>query len=385
MKVLVLGGDGYLGWPACMHFANEGHEVACVDNFVKRVWEARNNVSPLKPIATLRKRVVDYETISGKKIKTYIGDLAESSRFVYEVFGEFLPDVVIHLAEQPSAPFSMQSRSDCVETQANNIIGNLNVMFAIQKFCPNCHIVKLGTMGEYGTPNIRIEEGWLNVEHNGRSDRVLFPKKPGSFYHCSKVADSVNLEFACRIWGMSVTDLNQGVVYGMPTIKYADIEGLHTSFHYDEMFGTVLNRFITQAVAGFPLSVYGNGSQTRGFLHINDTLKCLQLAAENPAVKGEFRVFNQFTETFSILDLANKVAEAGAKFGSDVTINHLDNPRVEQYDHFYEATNSGLMNLGLDPTLLSGEVITEMYGWVSDNRENIDTDSFRPATRWNQN
>jgi UDP-sulfoquinovose synthase len=382
MRILILGGDGYLGWPASMYFSNLGHEVACVDNFIKRFWEARLGVSPLNPIDPLVNRVDSFKEASGKDVQVYIGDLAESERFVYRVFQEFIPDVVIHLAEQPSAPFSMRSRSDCVETHRNNIIGNLNVMFAIQKYCPDCHLIKLGTMGEYGTPNIAIEEGWLEVDHKGRKDRVLYPKKPGSFYHCSKVADSVNLEFACRAWGMRVTDLNQGVVYGSPEIDFASEPGLHTSFHYDETFGTVLNRFMIQAIVERPLTVYGNGSQTRGFLHINDTLQCLRIAAENPASVGDFRVFNQFTETFSVASLARMVVDSAVELGLKTSIANIENPRVEQYDHYYEAVNTSLFELGLEPLLLDTGRVQKMISELMVEKTRINEKYFAPKTKW---
>jgi UDP-sulfoquinovose synthase len=383
MRILILGADGYLGWPAMIHFANLGHEVAGVDNMIKRYWEAQVGVSPIQPIEPLVRRQAIFKEASGLDVKLYIGDIADNPKFVYSVFDDFKPEAVIHLGEQPSAPYSMRDRSACVDTQRNNIVGNLNVMFAIQRSVPDCHLVKLGTMGEYGTPNIRIEEGWLEVEHRGRKDRVLYPKKPGSFYHCSKVADSVNLEFACRVWGARVTDLNQGVVYGFPHNNYSDIPGLHTSFHYDAVFGTVLNRFMAQAIVDYPLTVYGNGSQTRGYLHIDDTLKCLEIACNNPANTGEFQVFNQFTETFSVLELAKKVSDTAEKmFGKKCALQHLTNPRVEQYDHFYEAVNSGLLERGLEPKYLDERAMASVMERLERNKNTIRTSEFAPQTCW---
>ena len=213
---------------------------------------------------------------------------------------DFAPDAIVHFAEQRAAPYSMVDRKHAVYTQVNNVVGNLNVLYAIAEINPDIHLVKLGTMGEYGTPNIDIEEGWLDVEHKGRRDRVLFPKRPGSFYHLSKVHDSHNIEFACRIWGIRATDLNQGVVYGQQTPETALDDRLATRFDYDAVFGTVLNRFVIQSVLGQPLTIYGNGTQTRGIIEIRDTVRCIQLACENPADKGEFRVFNQITEFMSL-------------------------------------------------------------------------------------
>ena len=307
MKILVLGGDGYLGWPTAMHFANRGYEIAVFDNFVKRKWELENGITGLLPIATLHERVRIFKDVTGRDIKLYVGDLL-NHRIIYKVLNDFEPEVIIHYAEQPSAPYSMLGRASAVETQYNNVIGTLNLLFAIQHTKPKAHLIKLGTMGEYGTPNIDIEEGYIEIHHKGRSDRLPFPKMPGSFYHLSKVHDSNNIMFACRIWGLKATDLNQGVVYGIETEETKLHPKLATNFHYDEIFGTALNRFCVQAVIGHPLTVYGKGKQTRGFLNIVDTLQCVQLAAENPPENNEMRVFNQFTEVFTVKALAELVA-----------------------------------------------------------------------------
>jgi UDP-sulfoquinovose synthase len=272
MRVLILGGDGYLGWPTTMHFSARGDEVAVVDNFAKRQWELEEGIEPLLSILPLHRRIKLWKEVSGKDVQLFVGDLC-NHRFVYNVIESFKPEAVVHYGEQPSAPYSMQSRTTAVYTQTNNIVGTLNILFAMQAHSPDAHLVKLGTMGEYGTPNIDIEEGWLEVDHNGRTDRMLYPKRPGSFYHLSKVHDSQNLEFACRIWGLRCTDLNQGVVYGIETDQTRLHPDLRTSFHYDDVFGTVLNRFLVQAAVGAPLTVYGKGGQTRGFLDIRDTIQ----------------------------------------------------------------------------------------------------------------
>jgi UDP-sulfoquinovose synthase len=364
VRVIVLGGDGYLGWPTAMRFSALGHEVFIVDSLIKRYWEAEVGASPIEPLPTLRDRCKAWLGVSGKKIEYSVGDIAKNPRFTYKIIEQIKPDAVVHYAEQPSAPYSMINRETCISTHNNNVNGTLNLVFALMKHAPDCHIIKLGTMGEYGTPNIDIEEGWLNVEHNGRSDRMLYPKKPGSFYHLTKVHDSNNLEFACRIWGMRVTDLNQGVVYGLGTEETRLDKQLRTSFHFDSIFGTVLNRFLLQATMNVPLTVYGNGSQTRGFLNINDTLNCVQIALENPALQGEFRVFNQFTEQFSVRELAEKISSVAKKIGLSGDIENLDNPRVEQENHYYNAKNSGLMSLGLKPQLLD-------EFWIKNALENI--------------
>lgn len=384
MKVLILGGDGYLGWPTAMYLSKKGYDVAIVDNMIKKYWEAEIGVEPLVQTKPLHIRIKRWKEETGLNIKSYVCDIATNHRATYKIFEEFMPDTVVHYAEQPSAPFSMMNREKCMETQSNNVNGTLNIMFAIQHTNPDIHIVKLGTMGEYGTPNIDIEEGWLDVEHNGRKDRVLYPKKPHSFYHLSKVHDSNNLEFACRIWGARVTDLNQGAVYGIETDETKIHPDLNTSFHYDAVFGTVLNRFIAQAVYETPLTVYGKGGQTRGFLNIKDTLRCVEIAIENPAERKEFRVFNQFTEQFSINDLANRVQSTAFSMGIDCKIDHVDNPRVEQEEHYYNAINTKLPDLGLEPHYLTDEVVSDMISEVKKNKHRVDVDILFPKVRWSQ-
>jgi UDP-sulfoquinovose synthase len=381
MKILILGGDGYLGWPTAMHFSARGDQVMVVDNFAKRRWEMEEGIEPLASISTLHHRLRKWKEISGKDIELRVGDLC-NHRFVYGIFEKFLPDAIIHYGEQPSAPYSMQSRETAVYSQTNNIVGNMNVLFAMQKYSPDSHLVKLGTMGEYGTPNIDIEEGWINISHNGRTDRMMYPKKPGSFYHLSKVADSQNIEFTTRVWGIRATDLNQGVVYGFDTDQTVMDPSLRTSFHYDDIFGTVLNRFIVQAAAGMPLTVYGKGGQTRGFLNIKDTIACVSLAVDTPAKKGEFRIFNQFTEQFSVNDLALKVKAAGDRAALNVTINNLDNPRVEMEQHYYNAKHSKLTELGLKPNLLTDEVLDSMLARAIEYRDLIDHSFFNPRVKW---
>ena len=381
MRVLILGGDGYLGWPTALHFAERGDDVCIVDNFAKRQIELENGVEPLFSIPSLHRRKAIWEGISGKNLEMRIGDL-QNHRFVYRLLEEFQPDAIVHYAEQPSAPYSMISRETANYTQVNNVVGTLNLMFAVQANCPNAHIIKLGTMGEYGTPNIDIEEGWLDINHNGREDRVLYPKKPHSFYHLSKVHDSHNLEFSCRVWGMRVTDLNQGVVYGLET-DYTELKNeTHTSFHYDDIFGTALNRFLVQAAVGTPLTVYGSGSQTRGFLNIIDTIRCIEIAVDNPANAGEFRVFNQFTEVFSILKLAQKVLETGKRAGLNTTIQNLENPRVEQESHYYNAKNTNLLDLGLKPNLLTEDRLDRLLNVVLENKPKIHENFFYPRAKW---
>ena len=307
MNILVLGGDGYLGWPTALHLSREGHDVGVVDNFARRHYDIEMGVDTLVPIASLQQRVRRWKDVSGNDIGR-LRRRPHRPHFVSDTLATFEPDAVVHFAEQRSAPYSMIDRKHAVYTQVNNVVGTLNLLYAIAEQNRDIHLVKLGTMGEYGTPNIDIEEGFIEITHRGRTDVLPFPKQPGSFYHLSKVHDSHNIMFACRIWGLRSTDLNQGIVYGHETDETVLHPDLATRFDYDGVFGTVLNRFCVQAVTGHPLTVYGKGGQTRGMLDIRDTLACVELACENPADRGEFRVFNQFTESFSVQQMAEMVA-----------------------------------------------------------------------------
>src|SRR5580704_4338935 len=326
MKILVLGGDGYLGWPTALHLSALGHEVTVVDNLVRREYDREMGVDSLVPIASLPDRVTRWEQLSGHAIDVRIGNLTDAA-FTYNVVAETQPDAIVHFGEQRSAPYSMIDREHAVYTQVNNVVGTLNLMYAIAEINPEIHLVKLGTMGEYGYPNIDIEEGFIEITHKGRTDVLPYPKQPGSFYHLSKVHDSHNIMFGCRIWGLRATDLNQGIVYGQST-EETDLDPvLATRFDYDGVFGTVLNRFCVQAVTGHPLTVYGSGGQTRGVLNIVDTLACVELALDHPAETGEYRVFNQFTESFSVGEMATLVA---GEYSGKATIDHALDPRVEQ-------------------------------------------------------
>jgi UDP-sulfoquinovose synthase len=380
-RVLVLGGDGYLGWPTAMYLSARGHEVTVLDNFAKREWEAELGVQPLFPIATLEERVGAWQELSGHRVGILVGDLTDLD-FVHASLDALRPDTIIHYGEQPSAPYSMIDARHAVYTQSNNVVGTLNVVYTMRDLLPDAHLVKLGTMGEYGTPDIDIEEGYLRVDHNGRSHTFLYPKTPGSMYHLSKVHDSYNIHFACRVWGLRATELNQGVVYGVETEESARDARLATSFHYDEVFGTALNRFCVEAVAGEPLTVYGRGGQTRGYLNIRDTMACVELAALNPAERGELRIYNQFTEQFSVRELADQVVAAAAELGIEATVAHVPNPRVEAEQHYYNARHSKLLDLGLRPNLLGPELIRSMIGKIQAHRDRIDPGQLRMGVLW---
>jgi UDP-sulfoquinovose synthase len=335
----------------------------------------------LTPIQSLQERVRAFSDVTGRDITCRIGDLTDP-QFVDGVFTDFSPEAVIHYGEQPSAPYSMIDRKHAVDTQTNNVVGTLNVLYAMRDITPEAHLVKLGTMGEYGTPNIDIEEGFIEIDHNGRTDTLPFPKLPGSMYHLSKVHDSHNIHFACRIWGLSATDLNQGVVYGIRTEETDLDERLCTRFDYDEVLGTALNRFCVQAVVGYPLSVYGKGGQTRGFLNVIDTLQCVKLAVENPAAAGEFRVFNQFTEQFSVNELAAIVQRVGSELGINVVIQSVTDPRIEAQEHYYNATHTKLLELGLKPNLLTDDVVAHLIQTIQRYKDRILLAPIAPKTKW---
>jgi UDP-sulfoquinovose synthase len=383
MKIAVLGGDGYCGWATALYLSQKGHSVAIVDNYLRRQWDHELGAQTLTPIRPLTDRLRVWQNLTGKTIELFVGDVADYD-FLSTTFKDFEPEAVVHFAEQRSAPYSMIDRKHAVFTQVNNVVGTLNVLFAIRELNTDCHLIKLGTMGEYGTPNIDIEEGYITIEHNGRKDILPFPKQPGSFYHLSKVHDSHNMMFACKIWGLRATDLNQGVVYGTTTDETAMDEALINRFDYDDVFGTVLNRFCVQAAIGQPLTVYGKGGQTRGFLDIRDTVRCVELACENPAKKGECRVYNQFTERFSVLDLAHMVEAAGKKLGLSVEIDHLPDPRVEAEEHYYNAKHSKLVDLGLEPHLLSDALLDSLVNIALQYRDRIDASLMLPQVNWRE-
>jgi len=378
MRILVLGGDGYLGWPTSLHLSDLGHDVAIGDNFVRRQYDHELGVESLVPIETLRTRAQVWQEYSGQEIEVFVVDLTQGDA-TYTMIRQFQPDTIIHFAEQRAAPYSMIDRQHAVYTQFNNVVGTLNLLYAIQEIDPSIHLVKLGTMGEYGTPNIDIEEGWLEVTHKGRSERVLYPKRPGSYYHLSKVHDSHNIEFACRVWGLRATDLNQGIVYGQQTAQTVLDTRLATRFDYDAVFGTVLNRFVIQAVLREPLTIYGSGSQTRGIIDIRDTVECVRLSAENPAEPGEYRVFNQMTEAMTVADLAKVVATTCP---IDVDIEFIDNPRIEAEGHYYNVVHRRLVELGLQPHELSQTLIESMFRIVERYQDRVDRAALRPFVNW---
>ncbi len=381
MRVIILGGDGYLGWPTAMAFSRKGHDVLVIDNYLRRNLSRKHDVEPLWPVPNLLERVRLWKEVSGHAIEAQIGDCRDY-HFLAPIFKSFRPDAVIHYAEQPSAPYSMLDYEAARLTLNNNLQSTQNIAWAIHEHVPDCHIVKLGTMGVYGTPNIDIEEGWIEIEHKGRKDRFLFPRQASSFYHTTKIQDTDMLWFYARTWGLRVTDLQQGPVYGLETEDTALDAGLKTIFHYDELFGTVLNRFVVQAVAGYPLTVYGKGGQTRGYINIRDTIACVELAMLNPPEAGGLNIYNQVTETFSVNQLAEKVSAVGRARGHDVTIRSIENPRVEKEEHYYNPTYSGLRELGLTPHYLTDAVLDGMFAAVEQYKESIQEHKIFRGVKW---
>lgn len=381
MRVLILGADGYLGWPTCLYFSQRGHEVTAVDNYFHRNAAVELDSEPLMPAPNLIQRAKIWEELSDKKINVHIGDVLDY-QFLLRLFKEFNPEAVIHYAEQPSAPYSMMNRDKAAFTLQNNLMTTLNIIYAVKEASPDCHIIKLGTMGEYGTPNIDIEEGWLEIEHKGRKDKFLFPRQAGSLYHTTKVQDTDMLWFYARTWGLRVTDLMQGPVYGLATDEAGLDPRLMPSFNYDEIFGTVLNRFIVQAVVGYPLTIYGKGDQTRGFLNLKDTMQCVYLSSLQPAQKGELRIFNQLTEPFSVNQLAAKVKHVGDRLGYNVKIEHIENPRIEKEEHYYNVHYTGLLDLGLKPHYLTDSVLEEIFKIVDRYKDRINKEAIFRGIKW---
>ena len=343
-----MGIDGYIGWPLAMHLSERGHDVSGIDNFSRRKNVEEIGSQSATPIQPIDKRLNSYSNLTKNKIDFYEGDLIHYN-FVELVLQKVKPDCIIHLGEIPSAPYSMIDVVHCNYTQMNNIIGTNNILFAMKKIVPNCHLVKLGTMGEYGTPNIDIPEGSFEIEYRGRKDNLIFPRQPGSWYHLSKVHDTHNIQFACKLWGLKSTDIMQGVVHGILTNSMID-ESLLTRFDFDEVWGTALNRFCAQAVIGYDLTPYGKGNQTRGYIALRDSLQCLTLVMEKPPEGGEYRVLNQFDECYSINELAQHVVQIAAENGIESKILNIDNPRLEKEDHYYKPDRNKLPQMGFKPT-----------------------------------
>lgn len=383
MRVLIAGVDGYLGWPLAMYLTKRGHTVAGADNYYRRDWVQEMGSQSATPICRMTERLEAFRENFDQNLRFFKGDLT-SYNFVENTFRAFKPDAVVHLGEMPSAPFSMIDVEHTTWTQVNNIVGTLNILYAMRDICPEAHLVKLGTMGEYGTPNMDIPEGFFEIEYRGRKDRLPFPRQAGSWYHQTKVHDSNNVMFACRVWGLRSTDIMQGVVYGTRIDEMGDDERLLTRFDFDQSFGTAINRFCCQAVVGDPVSPFGKGHQKRGFLALRDSMQCLTIAVENPPAPGEYRVFNQFEEVYDITELAEKVGRAAASIGIEVEIRNLENPRKELEDHYYNPDHRHLLDLGYKPAADMDSEIALMLGDLMKYRDRIEArrEVLIPDVRW---
>ena len=381
MRILILGADGYLGWPTAMKLSCDGHQVLAVDNCSRRNITRQMGVPALCEPPPFDERIKYWNSIRESKIEYRVLDILDYPTLL-SVFKEFKPETVIHYAEQPSAPYSMIGHEEARYTLENNLLGTLNLAYAVKEVNPEIHILKLGTMGEYGTPNIDIEEGYLEVSHKGRTDKFLFPRQASSLYHTTKIQDTDLLYLYVRTWGLRVTDLMQGPVYGMFTEEMSCKTRLQTLFNYDHIFGTVLNRFVVQAAIESPIAVYGAGTQRRGFLNLIDTLQCVSLAVDYPPDPGQLNIFNQFTEVFSVLELAQMVKEAARELGCRAEIEHIPNPRVESEDHYYNPQNSNFNALGLRPHQLDNEVLKEMLRFALENKAEVNEEILMPNVSW---
>ena len=383
MRVFIAGIDGYLGWPLAIHLSAHGHQVAGADLLLRRDWVAEVGGVSAQPIGSREERLLAFEETFGQPLDFRVGDLTDYA-YVKDLFEAFQPEAVVHLGQMPSAPYSMIDQAHCVWTQQNNVVNNLNLLWAIKEVVPDAHLVKLGTMGEYGTPNVDIPEGFFEVEFRGRKDRLPFPRQAGSWYHQSKVHDSHNTHFASKIWGLRATDIMQGVVFGTRIAEMGADERLRSRLDFDQCFGTAINRFCCQAVIGHPLTLFGKGKQKRGFLPLTDSVTCLRLAVENPPESSEFRVFNQFENAYTITELALMVREVAADIGLAAEIRQYDNPRAEMEEHYYQPDRQHLVDLGYQPTRDIKAVMKQMMLDLLDNKDRIEahSDVLIPDIRW---
>jgi UDP-sulfoquinovose synthase len=383
MRVLIPGVDGYLGWSLAQHLATRGHEVAGIDNYMRRDWVAEIGSQSATPIRRMTERLEAFRENFSKNLMFFRGDLADSG-FVLNVFRHFRPEAIVHLGEMPSAPYSMIDVEHAIFTHKNNMFGTINILFAMKEVCPDAHLVKLGTMGEYGTPNVDIPEGFFTIEYRGRTDTLPFPRQAGSWYHQTKVHDSNNIMMCCRLWKLKSTDIMQGVVFGTRIDAMGDDERLVTRFDYDQCFGTVINRYCAQTVIGAPMTPYGRGRQRRGFLPLRDSVQCLTLAVEHPPQQSEYRVFNQFQETYDITELAEKVYGVADSLGMKAQIRNLENPRFEAEEHYYNPDHKCLLELGYCPSTNLDEELRVMLQDLSKYKQRIEArkESLLPDIRW---
>jgi UDP-sulfoquinovose synthase len=367
MKALILGADGYIGWPLTLHLASKGHDLWAIDDLSRR-----GRGTSIIPIGTYGERLDAFKEEFGKDLPFSISDV-EDSTVLAEHLKVIRPDVIIHLAQQPSAPFSMASHRKAYQTLIGNLQGTLNLLWCVKQECPAAHIIKLGSMGEYGTPGVLIRE------------EPTFPRDPGSLYHASKVNDSVMIRLACKLWGLRCTDIMQGIVYGTQIEAMGGMGGegvLATRLDYDEMFGTVVNRFCVQAVAGYPLTVYGGGGQIRSFIPLGDVMQCIELLMENYPAPYEYRVVNQFHGITQIDELADIVMMMGNELGLDVRYELIANPRVEEEDHRYVIESKVLKGFGYVPGPDMSDTVEGMLLDILPFKDRIDRSVIAPTVNF---
>jgi len=381
MKILIMGIDGYLGWPLSLYLAGRGHEVGGADAYLRRKWVSEMGSQSAIPIKSMIERRVAFKDTFGKKLWFRRGNFRDYP-FVCECFRDFKPDAIVHLGEMPSAPYSMINAEHCNFTMVNNLVGTLNILHAMREICPETHLIKLGTMGEYGTPNIDIPEGFFTINYRGRRDTLPFPRQAGSWYHLTKVHDSNNLMFACKVWGLTATDIQQGPVFGTKIVVMGDDERLLTRFDFDECFGTCLNRYCAEAVIGHPLTPFGKGFQKRGFLPLKDSMQCFKLAIEKSPKRGEYRTLNQFEGIYGVTELAEKIKRVGKEIGLNIDIRNLENPRKEMEEHYYNPDHRNLFELGYKPSHDTENTIKEILIDLIKYKDRILTEVLIPSIRW---
>jgi len=400
MKVAILGLDGYLGWPLALYLIAKGHTICGIDSFSRRRRVKELGCDSLTPIEDWVTRKIFLLQMSPTKFAFSPVELGIDNYTYIKSFLEIeQPDAIVHLAEQPSAPWSMISADYAAQTQVENVIGTLHLLWAMHEVCPDAHLIKLGTMGEYGVPDCDIPEGEIPGfcpdgdidEYMSEADKLCpmqglqFPRAPGSWYHLTKVHDTYNIIFACRNWNLRSTDIMQGPVFGVKIYEMNGDERLLTRFDYDEVFGTVINRFCAQAVYGHPLTVYGKGGQTRGYLPLRESMFCINAIIENPPEAGKYRTLNQFARTYTINDLASIVQAAGKKYDLFIDIKHYENPRKELETHYYNPHRQGLLDLGYKPTMDITEDVTKLIGDLLPYSDRIKEHLVIPRTRWDSN
>ena len=375
---MIFGADGYLGWSTAFSLSQDVSDLILIDNLSKRKYMRKLKRYPLVSIPKYSSRLHlmnDKCNVSCHKID------CTNYMDTHNIIKKYKPDSVIHFAEHPSAPFSMLNSEYSWETLRNNLKSTYNILNSIRLICPKTHIIKLGTMGEYGTPNIDIEEGWLNIRHNKRSDTFLYPRQGSSLYHTSKIMDTDLIWFYTRMFNLRCTDLMQGPVYGIyPT--QSSTEKDVPMFTYDDIFGTVLNRFIVQSIINKPLTIYGSGNQIRGYINIQDSVECIKIALKNKPKPGHLEIYNQFTEQFSVSQLASLVKKSMKTIGYNVKLKKMKNPRIESEEHYYNAKHSNLRKLGLKPTKLTEDVIIDIAQYCIKHKSNIRHETINPKIKW---